>query len=94
MHRLKSRWRCLFYSGQSEVPDSSYVWVCKTRGCCERNAWCSGQVSFSSQTNAFSWNGWAQCKQIYNVQDKPGQERERLSTIGQVSTRLPNSHMS
>ena len=33
------------------------------------------------QTDAFSWNGWAQCEQIYNAQDKPGQERERLWTI-------------
>ena len=22
---------------------------------------------------AFSWNGWAQCEQIYNAQDEPGQ---------------------
>ena len=29
-----------------------------------------------------------------NAQDKPGQERERLSTIGQDPTQLPNSHMS
>ena len=25
---------------RSEVPDISYVWPCKSRGCCERNAWC------------------------------------------------------
>ena len=79
---------------QSEVPDISYVWTCKSRGCCERNAWCSGQVCYSCQTDAFSWNGWAQCEQIYNAQDKPGLDRERLSTIGQVPTQLPNSHMS
>ena len=79
---------------QREVPDISYVWACKSRGCCERNAWCSGQVSNSSQTDAFSWNGRAQCEQIYNAQDKPGQERGRLSTIGQVPNQLPSSHMS
>ena len=40
------------------------------------------------------WNGWAQCEKIYNAQNKPGQERERLSTIGQLLTQLPDSHMS
>ena len=79
MHMLKSNWMCLFDScqrhtqwSQSEVSDASFVWAYKSRGCCERNAWCSWQVGHSSQTNAFSWNGWAQCKQIYNAQDKPG----------------------
>ena len=42
---------------QSEVSDISYVWACKSRGCCKRNAWCSGQVIYSSQTDPFSWNG-------------------------------------
>ena len=70
-----------------------YVWACKSRRCCERNAWCCWQVTCSSHSDAFSWNVLVQCEQIYNEQDKPGQERERLSTIGEVSNQLPNLHM-
>ena len=52
------------------------------------------KLAYSFQSDVFSWNGWAQCEQIFNAQDKPGQERERLSTICQVPTQLPDLHVT
>ena len=48
-------------------------------------------ISHSSQTGAFSWNGWTKYEQVYNEQIKPGKMGERLSTASQVLTNLSDS---
>ena len=84
MHRLKSRWMFLFNYGQRPTLKSEWsAWHPLCFGMQEqRILWkkclVSWKVSYSSDTDAFSWNGWAQCIQIYNVQDKPGQKKRKV----------------
>ena len=57
---------------QSEVPDICYVGTCKSRGCCERNAWCLEKLAIPLRL------------MLSLGMDEPNVNKSRIHKINQV----------
>ena len=49
------------------------------------------EISHSSQTDAFSWDGWTKCEQVYTEQIKSDKKGERLLTASLLHTKFSDS---
>ena len=38
------------------------------------------EISHSSETDTFSWNGWAKCEQVYNEKNKPDKKTKAIKS--------------